>query len=139
MKTLIILITSLLLFNNLMFADGAIKQVGEVYQQTYQILDTAGAPVSGQTVTVRIKRVSDGKYLDFSDSTFKSSGWTSVTANMTYDSTVGFYIYNYTPPATETGSEQYVFTVANSDSTYADNQQESVYYQKTDKLIKIHR
>lgn len=121
------------------YAEGGVKQVGEIYQQTYQILDTAGAPVTGQTVTVKIKKQSNGQYFDFSDSTFKASGWTSLTANMSYDSTGEFYFYTWTPPASETSSNQYVFTVANSNATYKDNQQESVYYQQTDKLVKIHR
>lgn len=121
------------------WAEGGVKQVGEAYQQTYQILDTSGVPVTGQTVTVKIKKVSNGQYYDFNDSTFKASGWTSVTANMSYDSGAGFYFYTWTPPATETVSNQYCFTIANANSTYKDNQQECVYYQMTDKLVKIHR
>jgi len=47
------------------------------------IVNTLGVPQTGLTVTLRIKRRSDGFYLDFFDNTFKAAGWTTLNVTMT--------------------------------------------------------
>lgn len=106
----------------------AVQNIQDNYQLVYSILDVSGNPVTGETVTLKIKRVSDGYYLDFNDSTFKNTGWTSVSANLSEDSQGEFYFYTFNPPASETGAEQYVLCLDNASATYGDHQCLSVEY-----------
>lgn len=107
----------------------AVRNIQDNHQFLYQVLDAAGDHVTGQTVTLKIKRVSDGYWYDFSDSTFKNTGWTNKSTNLTEDSTEGFYYYLFNPPASETAAEQYQFLVDNASATYGDHQSELVSYQ----------
>lgn len=95
----------------------------------YNVIDANGDHVSGQTVTLKIKKISNGYWFDFSDSTFKVSGWTSKSVNMSEDSTEGYYYYLFNPPASETAAEQYQFCVDNASGTYGDHQCEVISYQ----------
>jgi hypothetical protein len=47
------------------------------------ILDVVRAAITGAGLTIKVWRSSDGKLLDFADSTFKTSGHTSITAALT--------------------------------------------------------
>lgn len=47
------------------------------------VMTTAGAPLTGGTVTAQVVRASDGFALDWSDNTFKASGWTTQTVALT--------------------------------------------------------
>jgi hypothetical protein len=85
--------------------------------QTERILTTIlrgdGTPYTGLTdVTLEIQRRSDGKYFDFTGSTFKSSGWTTRQGVMTeLDATnsPGAYYYNFdtTPHSAAYTEEDY--------------------------------
>jgi len=61
-----------------------------------------GIPLTGLTdVLLAIRRISDGKWLDFNDNTFKSSGWTTrqqtmTEINATYDAGKYYYDFNTT-------------------------------------------
>lgn len=105
------------------------RNIQDNYKLTYTITDTSGDHVGSQSPTVQIQRASDGYWMDFSDATFKSSGWTAKTAALTEDSTNGFYHYTFNPPASETGAEEYVLVVDNADATYGDRQALTVAYQ----------
>lgn len=98
------------------------------FQFVYQIVDLSGDHVTGQTVTLKIKKVSNGYWYDFNDDSFKESGWTSKSTNLTEDSTEGYYYYTFNPPAGETSAEQYLFVIDNSDATYGDHQSQNVAY-----------
>ncbi len=111
------------------YATALTRHIQDDYQFTYTILDTSGDHVTGQTPTIAIKKASNAYWLDFSDSTFKNSGWTSKTTALTEDATNGIYYYTFNPPASETAAEQYIFVVDNSDATYGDHQTLSVEYQ----------
>lgn len=123
----------LMTFLTMVFAasllSAATLTVQDNYKFIYTVADTSGDHVTGQTVTLKIMRGSDGQFFDFSDSAFKASGWTAKTANLTEDTTDGYYYYLYNPPASETGADQYVFIVDNADATYGDHQSETVSYQ----------
>lgn len=112
-----------------MNAFGYVRNVGDHHKFLYDIVDSTGLHVTGQTVTLKIQRASDSDFYDFSSSTFKASGWTSKTTNLSEDSTNGFYYYSFTPPASETGPEQYIFVIDNTDATYGDHQEALVDYQ----------
>lgn len=65
-------------------------------------LDGSGAFVTGLSdVLIEIRRESDGFYLDFNDSTFKSTGWTTrqqamTELNATYSPGAYYYDFNTT-------------------------------------------
>lgn len=67
-------------------------------------IDVYGAALTGLTdLKIDIRRKSDGKLLDFNDSTFKSSGWTTRQQVLTETDAVneaGWYRYTWTIPAT---------------------------------------
>ncbi len=106
-----------------------VRNIQDNYQLIYHIIDEDGNHVGSQTVSLKIKRISDGDWFDFNDSTFKDSGWGSKSTNLSEDTTEGYYYYTFNPPASETSSEEYLFLVDNSDSTYGDHQSLVVCYQ----------
>lgn len=74
---------------------------------------SGGEYQTGLSVNLAIMRNSDGKYLDFSSNTFKSSGWTTQNTIMSEDTTTNttfpYYYYNYVLPSSETSPEIYYF------------------------------
>lgn len=128
MKIISYVIFILLVFCNLCFASG-VRNIQENYQVVYNILDDTGTFVSGETVALKIKKVSNGHWYDFNDSSFKASGWTSKSTNLSEDATEDYYYYTYDPPASETTAEQYLFMVNNANATYKDHQGELISYQ----------
>lgn len=106
-----------------------IRNIQDNHRVVYNIIDTSGDHVTGETVTLQIQRLSDGYWFDFNDSSFKNTGWTNKTTNLTEDSTNGLYYYIYNPPAGETGAEQYLFLIDNASATYGDHQSTIVSYQ----------
>ena len=106
-----------------------VRNVQDNYLFTYTVTNPSGDFVSGQTITLSIKKVSNGYWYDFSDNTFKASGWTSKTTTLLEDSTNGYYYYLFDPPDSETSPDQYLFVINNDDSTYGDHQVELVVYQ----------
>lgn len=76
-------------------------QIGETVLRLELYIENDGAPVTGLTgselPTVALRRLSDGYYLDFNDSTFKASGHTTknyVLAEITGDTQLaGRYAY----------------------------------------------
>ncbi len=128
MKSIVLglMLAAVAAFGDLSFA--ATKQVQDNYQFTYSITDEHGDHVSGQTVTLKIKKVSNGYFFDFADSSFKNSGWTQQSANLTEDSTHGYYYYTFNPPASETTEDSYQFVIDNASLTYGDHQSFIVDY-----------
>jgi len=105
------------------------RDIGDIYQVSYSITDLNGNYITGQAPTLKIKKVSTGAYYDFSDDTFKTSGIVTPTTTLTEDTTGHIYAYTFTPPASETTAEQYIFVVDNADATYKDHRSASVTYQ----------
>jgi hypothetical protein len=61
-------------------------QTGDVEAITLDVRGASGLPLVGATeVQVRIRRKSDGLYLDWDDLTFKGSGWTTLDETATED------------------------------------------------------
>lgn len=120
-------LSGLILANGAIFA--AVRNVQDNHTVTYNVIDSNGDHVSGQTVALKIQKVSNGYWYDFNDSTFKASGWTAKSTNLSEDSTEGFYYYLFNPPASEAGAEQYRFCVDNGSATYGDHQCETIDYQ----------
>lgn len=118
------------------FAD---QERGDSYRVVYTILDGNGNPVTGQTVSLKVQRVSDDAVLDFSDNRFKFSGWTTKLATMSYQTEGEYYTRTISPDSATNTQTAYVLIVSNDDSTYADQQAELVNFGKTDDLIRIHR
>ena len=127
MKKLILILATILLIGSTARAN--VRNLGDVYQAIYTVTSSTGAHVTGQTVALKIKKASNGYWYDWSDSTFKASGWTNKTRTLTEDATNGYYYYSWTPPVAETASEEYVFVYTNTDATYGDNSSEVVTYQ----------
>jgi len=120
--TILFLLLSLKVYAN-------VRSVQDNFKAVYNVIDTSGNHVSSETITLAIQRASDGYWYDFNDSTFKNSGWTNKTVNLTEDSTNGLYAYTFNPPASETDAEQYVMLYDNASATYGDHQSELVSYQ----------
>ncbi len=106
-----------------------IRNIQDNYQLIYHVLDEDGDPVGSQTISLKIKKVSDGYWYDFNDDTFKNSGWTSKSTNLSEDTTENYYHYTFNPPAAETSTEQYVLLVDNADTDYGDHQSAIICYQ----------
>ncbi len=105
-----------------------LQNLQDPFKLVYEVISSSGVHVSGQTVTLEIEKSSNQYFYDFSSSTFKASGWTSKTVNLTEDSTNGIYFYLFQPPSSETSPEQYVFIINNTNATYADHQAMIVSY-----------
>lgn len=120
------ILAGIVLFPQPLFAET--RNIGENYQHIYHIIDVSGNHVTGQTVTLQIKKVSNGYWLDFNDSTFKNTGWSNKTTNLSEDATNGFYYFTFTPPASETAADQYQFLIDNASADYGDHQSETVQY-----------
>jgi hypothetical protein len=126
MKKILYLILLCPLF---LFAEG-VRNIGDDYQLIYNVLDIQGNYISGQSIELKIKKVSTNTWYDFNDSSFKSSGWTSKTTPLLEDTTNYFYHYTFSPPSSETDPEQYIFVVNNPSSQFKDQQMISITYQK---------
>jgi hypothetical protein len=103
------------------------------YQPTYVLLDSTGTAVTDQTITLQIMLKGGEEYFyDFSDQTFKTSGWTTKTTNLTYNSNLKAYILE-TDFIPNTGTAfntefTYYFIYDNSNSTYKDHQVEEIVF-----------
>lgn len=125
------IILSLILFLNPIDAFALIRNVQDNHRFVFTYEDASGDPITGETITLRIMRASDGYYFDFNDSTFKNSGWTNKTTNLSEDSTSGqeHYYYAFDPPASETGADQYIFIIDDADADNGLHLSETVSYQ----------
>ena len=125
-KRLMLTISLFLSFGSIGHCD--VRNLLEPYKLVYEVISTSGTHVTGQTISLLIEKSSNQYFYDFSSSTFRASGWSQKTVNLTEDSTNGIYYYNFTPPSTETSPEQYIFIVNNTNATYADHQALIVNY-----------
>lgn len=105
-----------------------VRNVGDAAQVQYVVLDTAGDYVTGQSVNIKIKRVSDGLWYDFSDGAFKASGWTVKTSTLTENAANEHYYYTFTPPVADTTADQYVAYLTNATAGYEDAQTVTLDY-----------
>ena len=126
-KLLFILICFISLFAINTFSDTRI--VGQDYTLIYHCLDESGDHVASQTITLSIRKAGTAYFYDFNDSTFKTSGWTSKTVNLTEDASNSYYNYTYEPPSSETDSVQLLFIINNNSTLYRDNAINEVIYQ----------
>lgn len=94
---------------------GVRVQSGAVEPVQVYVQDAAGDALPGLTdLYLRIRRDSDGKFLDWNDSTFKSAGWTTLDLPLTEaDAALAPGIYEV-PGGVDTGS----WTNANPDDNY---------------------
>lgn len=127
MKKLFLLMFLLFLFCSNVYA-AIVRDIADTHRLSYTIIDADGNPISGQAVTLRIHKASTSDWYDFSDKTFKQSPIQS-TINLSYDPTGEYYFYDFSPPPSETQTEQYIFIIDNVSSDYGDHQQEVVNYQ----------
>ena len=119
---------------------------GDYHQDTqghtviYTITDSDGNPVSGQTPRVAVKRMTDGLFLDWSDSTFKSSN-SAITLfqTMTFEQAGGFYYRIVSMDNSALISMDVITIVSNDDAVYGDTQAENISWDNLNNLIKIHR
>lgn len=106
----------------------------------YTITDGAGDPVSGQTPRIGVKRIYDGKWLDWNDSTYKTAASaTTLFQSMTFDTTGGFYYRTFSVDNAVLVSSDYITIISNDDATYGDTQSENYTYDSLKDIIKINR
>lgn len=135
---IILLIVASVFICQKVFAAGY-NQNDQTSKVLYAITDSSGNPVTGQTVRLAVQRVSDGYFRDFSDGTFKASGWTTRLATMSYDTTGEYYGYDLQVSAGNLVSGDYVCIVSNDDTVYGDQQAEVIKFDNLAKLIRIQR
>lgn len=81
-------------------------------------VQTGGVHSASQTVYCTVMRNSDGYWFDFSSQTFKASGWTTDFGTMTEvtaNSKVKFYKYDWTLPSGESVNEIYIMGAMSPD------------------------
>lgn len=113
-------------------------QRGQTHHVVYIITDTDGNPVTGQTVRMKVKRLSDDRTYDFSNGTWSTSPTTSL-ATVPYNAQAEYYIRSFTMDTAVLVSGDYAFIISNDDATYGDQQVEVVSVGDTNDLIRIHR
>ncbi len=127
MKKILLLLFISFIYNTASFSE--VRDIGDNYKLAYTVLDTDGNHVSGHSVSLKIQKMSNSQWYDFSDSSFKASGWTTLSTTLLEDTTGQFYYYNFDPPASETSAELYSFIINNSSTGYVDHQVVQVSYQ----------
>lgn len=133
-----ILIIAIMLFCTSAYA-ASYHQNGQAQRVVYVITDNNGKPVSGQTVNLVVERSSDNTFLDFTDNTFKSNGWTTRIKAMSYDPVAENYFQVVSIDNGTIISGDYVVIVSNDDAVYGDRQAEVLNVDSVSNLIKIHR
>jgi hypothetical protein len=136
MKKIIVLIA--LLFCASAYA-GDYHQRTQGHRVAYVVADSSGNPVTGETIRLQVQRVSDDAVLDFSDNSFKFSGWTTRYATMTYNAQGEYYTRTVSVDSTRFVSGDYVCIVSNDSSTYGDQQVETFTVDSLGDLIKVSR
>lgn len=114
-------------------------QDGQTHKITYTVTTISGDPVSSLTVRTAVNRASDNSFYDWSDGTFKSSGWTTRLKTMTYNTIGEFYETTISIDQATLASNDYTVTVSNDDATYGDYQAETFGVNPTENIIKVHR
>jgi hypothetical protein len=86
--------------------------IGNTEEMKVDCMDSVGGRITGLTdVLLLIRRVSDGFYFDFNDTTFKSSGWTTQEYTMLeIDATYSPGQYRYVFDSTGMSEDELVFT-----------------------------
>jgi hypothetical protein len=118
---------------------GDYHQDGSGHKVVYTVTDSFGDPVSGQTIRCAVQRGTDGYFLDFSDQTFKASGWSQRLFILSYDTVGEYYSTVITIDQATLVSSDYVITVSNDSALYGDHQSEVVNWDSLSNLVKIYR
>ena len=138
MKKLLIFLL-ILLFSTFAWA-GDYHQNDSQHVVTYNVTDSNGNHVAGETVRLTLSQPRNNTFFDFSDNMFKAIGSvTTLHRVMSENATGGFY---YTTISIDSGtlvSSDIVCTVSNESAIYADNQSETVYFDRLEKQVKINR
>ena len=111
----------------------------EGHRLVYVVTDSSGNPVTGQTVRLAVQKSSDGSFLDFNDNSFKTSGWTTRLATLTYEPVGEYYYRVLSIDQAVRVSNDFACIISNDDATYGDQQVEVVSFSDIKSLIKIHR
>jgi hypothetical protein len=90
-------------------------------------------------VVINIRRRSDGYYLDWNDSTFKNSGWTTQNDSMSEVGSTGQYekIIPFSTITNLTANDNYVITVTSEISKYSPQLCEIKIGQWVDEIIDL--
>lgn len=118
---------------------GDTHQRKQSHRVAYVVADASGNPVTDQTIRLQVIRASDDSVFDFSDNTFKQSGWTTRYVTMNYDNKGEYYAMTLTIDSAALVSGDYVFIISNDSALYADQQVEVVTFGETHDLIRMHR
>ena len=132
------LLLILLLISSYAYA-GDTHQRGESHRVVYVVTDSSGNPVTGETVRLKVQRVSDDAVLDFNDNQFKYTGWTTPLVTMNYNAVGEYYSRTISIDTALLVSGDYVCIVSNDSATYGDQQAEVIGYDSLKDIIRINR
>lgn len=139
MKIISIFFLLFSLFASQAFA-GDYHQKDSRHVVVYTVADGSGNHVTGQTIRLTIYDPSANQYYDFNDSTFKAlSSVTTLHRSLNENATSGIYFTTITIDNSTLVSRDIVMTVSNDDGTYGDLQSESIYFDRLEQVVKIHR
>ncbi len=107
---------------------------------TYNVTDNNGNHVSGETVRLTLTQPRNNTFFDFNDNSFKAlSSVTTLHRVMSENATGGFYFTTISVDSGTLISSDVVCTISNESATYADNQSEAIYFDRLERVVKIHR
>lgn len=112
---------------------------GQNHRVTVSVTDNQGKPVTGETVSLQIQRVSDDAVYDFSSSSFKFSGWTTRYKTMVYNPGGEYYTYTFSQDAARFSAGEYIMIVSDDSATYGFRQSSSTFFDSTQDQIRINR
>lgn len=129
----------LILFSSVSFA-GDYHQDDSQHVVAYNVTDSNGDFVSGQTVRLTVYKPRDNTFFDFSDSTFKAlASVSTLHRTLNENATASIYFTTMTIDSASLISNDIVMTVSNDNATYGDTQSEVVYFDRLEQQVKIHR
>lgn len=104
----------ILLFSIFNIAQSFTLKIEDSYRYSLTVTDTTGNHKTSLTILLSIQRGDDGLWFDFNDTSFKSSGWTTKTVNLTEDVTNENYYYLWEDQGGDTIGNHYIFHAKSS-------------------------
>lgn len=117
------------------------EQIGSTIQVELRLVAVDGAPVTGQSPTVAVRRWIDNYFLDWADNSFKLSGWTTKNQLLTevtgVPELIGMYRASWPSAVPVLAQGYYSFEFFWSDGSVSRRMTESVEFVSSHQAEKI--